>query len=409
MEYQEVKNKFRKILSHPNVAKASKVANKVIDVASKVSQAKMSGGVAIASAGVSVVDTVVKTLGIVPPSDVRMFIEENKLQSYMTTLPISMLRAGSFKVLGTETLAFDTETDELLIGKKLEDGNIVAFRLSKILGSEKRVEGEILYTDKDIALNLSREAFWKSVGHAVDLFYDRDTYRPAVLKMKLRGASKYIGNNNPKEFAEEILKCQSRGISYASLLHGPPGTGKSTFVHALVQEMGINFMAIRPETSWAISGQRGEEIVRSLVPDLILLDDIDRSPSNFSTIMSMLESIRHEHQNMIIISTCNELSKENTALLRPGRLGSIKNFPVPTTEEKNELLRFYMEEYQVDPSKYDFNPLIEEMKHAMFSHDHVRAVAEKAVVFELERLTQYVIDLNTQLELMNGMVATPTL
>ncbi len=191
----------------------------------------------------------------------------------------------------------------------------------------------------------------------------------------------YVGKHDPAALAREIDVYKSRGISRASLFDGPPGSGKTSMFRAYLRHVGARGIIVPP--SFLASGRRHElmALLSVLLPDAVLFDDIDRARDGLTFALTLIDDFRRLYPQITVISTSNNIdSRENAALLRPGRLGVRVQFDAPSLEDKGAVLDLYMRVYGVDTSKLDLPALLQEMDHKAFTHDYVRFIAEEALV-----------------------------
>ncbi|KNC46632.1 chaperone BCS1 [Thecamonas trahens ATCC 50062] len=125
----------------------------------------------------------------------------------------------------------------------------------------------------------------------------------------------------------------ARGIPWRRgfLLHGPPGTGKTSFVQALAGELG------KPLCFLSLSSQHlSDEILTSVLAvaphnAILLLEDVDavfverrasdssaRRGVSFSGLLNALDGVASQEGRLLIMTT-NHKDKLDAALIRPGR------------------------------------------------------------------------------------------
>jgi MoxR-like ATPase len=125
-----------------------------------------------------------------------------------------------------------------------------------------------------------------------------------------------------------------RGIPYRRgyLLHGPPGTGKTSLVQSVASKINMNVAII------SLSGSMDDEQFNVVLQDvprnsILVMEDIDhcviRDPSSdkdnssakitMSGFLNALDGVVAQEGSMVFM-TCNDITRLQPALLRPGRI-----------------------------------------------------------------------------------------
>jgi chaperone BCS1 len=128
-----------------------------------------------------------------------------------------------------------------------------------------------------------------------------------------------------------------RGIPYRRgyLLHGPPGSGKSSFIQALAGELDYD-IAILNLSERGLTDDRLNHLL-TIIPrrTLVLLEDVDAAFSNrrvqadedgyrganvtFSGLLNALDGVASAEERVIFLTT-NHVDRLDEALVRPGRV-----------------------------------------------------------------------------------------
>jgi chaperone BCS1 len=140
-----------------------------------------------------------------------------------------------------------------------------------------------------------------------------------------------------KDFLASGKWYYDRGIPYRRgyLLHGPPGSGKSSFIQALAGELDYD-IAILNLSERGLTDDRLNHLL-TVIPSrtLVLLEDVDAAFSNrrvqtdadgyrganvtFSGLLNALDGVASAEERVIFLTT-NHVERLDEALVRPGRV-----------------------------------------------------------------------------------------
>lgn len=127
-----------------------------------------------------------------------------------------------------------------------------------------------------------------------------------------------------------------RGIPYRRgyLLHGPPGTGKSSFIQALAGELDFNIAILNVSERGLTDDRLNHLLTKVPQRTLILLEDADAAFANrrqvdeqgysgatvtFSGLLNALDGVASAEERIIFLTT-NHIERLDEALIRPGRV-----------------------------------------------------------------------------------------
>jgi transitional endoplasmic reticulum ATPase len=138
------------------------------------------------------------------------------------------------------------------------------------------------------------------------------------------------------------------------LFYGPPGCGKTFFAECLADEVGFNFLKVKPSDVASPYVHGGQEKISQLfkeakdnAPTILFLDEMDAmiprrdgsvSHHYESEVNEWLVQINNCSQNEVfIIGATNRINKIDTAVLRSGRFDRKIHIPLPDKECRQAL------------------------------------------------------------------------
>lgn len=187
--------------------------------------------------------------------------------------------------------------------------------------SQQNVEGKtVIYT--------RGQQSWVPLG-------DAKRKRPFDSVVLEEGLATHI-RDDVKEFLDARTWYLDRGIPYRRgyLLHGPPGTGKTSFVQALAGSLDFG-IAMLSLSERGLTDDLLNKMLLNLPPrTFVLLEDADAAFNNrmqrqedgysgatvtFSGLLNALDGVASAEERVVFMTT-NHIDRLDDALIRPGRI-----------------------------------------------------------------------------------------
>lgn len=172
-----------------------------------------------------------------------------------------------------------------------------------------------------------------------------------------------------------------RGIPYRRgyLLHGPPGTGKSSFIQALAGHLNYNICLLNLSERGLTDDRLNHLLSNIPARAIVLLEDVDAAFSNkrvradahgyrganvtFSGLLNALDGVASAEERLIFLTT-NHVERLDEALVRPGRVDMTIRLGEATRWQVAQLWdRFYGE---MDPEGRKKEKFIETLEQLGF-------------------------------------------
>ncbi|CAO3573592.1 unnamed protein product [Mortierella alpina] len=223
-------------------------------------------------------------------------------------------------------------------------------------------------------LGRSRELIQSLIIEAQRKFIDRDKARTVIFQADQYGAwrrtksrpkrpldtivmdpklKNYIVNDAKEFFASESWYAE-RGLPFRRglLLYGTPGTGKTSFIHALAGELGLNIYVVNLSSKNLTDDTLSELVSDTPSRCLLLIEDVDAAfvqreskdaatGITFSGLLNSVDGVSAQEGRMLCMTT-NHLDRLDEALIRPGRVDVRARFGKATQSQAQELfIKFF--------------------------------------------------------------------
>ena len=190
--------------------------------------------------------------------------------------------------------------------------------------------------------------------------------------------------HNPEEYAKYGLT-----IPNGMLLYGPPGCGKTFFAKHFAEEVGFNFMLIKPSSLKSRFVNATQENIAQMfkdaeenAPTIIFIDEMNELvPNRDSDVHEMARSAVNEmlaqmdrtgEKGIFIIGATNYPNMIDPAILRAGRLDKKYYIGTPDFEARKLMFELYLKS-----RPYDFG--LDYGKLAKLTEDYVSSDIEMII------------------------------
>ncbi|KAF5127128.1 putative mitochondrial chaperone BCS1-B [Metarhizium anisopliae] len=209
-----------------------------------------------------------------------------------------------------------------------------------------------------------RQEYLQHIENKITMFKNSaDYWKRISTKEKRPLATVIISGSLKRKLVDDIKNFLSeethhwytqRGIPYRRgyLLHGPPGTGKSSLGSAVAGEFNLDIYIISAPT---VDDQALEELFNRL-PErcVVLLEDIDaigtdrqgsdkfgkkEKALSLSGLLNALDGVASQ-EGRILIMTTNHIENLDEALIRPGRIDMKLEIPLADSDVTKDLFSF---------------------------------------------------------------------
>ena len=152
-----------------------------------------------------------------------------------------------------------------------------------------------------------------------------------------------------------MLTCPGIPYRRGYLLHGPPGSGKSSFIQALAGALDYDICLLNLAERGLTDDRLMHLLTNAPERSFILIEDVDaafnkrvqtsedgyQSAVTFSGFLNALDGVASGEERIVFMTT-NHLERLDPALIRPGRIDLIELIDDATPEQARTLFsRFY--------------------------------------------------------------------
>ena len=169
----------------------------------------------------------------------------------------------------------------------------------------------------------------------------------------------FVSALDENQLIKETISIFNKGLNRSILVHGLPGTGKTTLAARLADKLNGPLFTLPSVLYGKSDDARGAilEICNIVKPSVLLLDDVDRTTYPES-MLSFMEMVNREQKRLLIIGTANSLDKLPDALRRPGRFDRQIFMPVPNAEACRNIVDGYAKHFNIPIFENDLSKLL---------------------------------------------------
>lgn len=168
-----------------------------------------------------------------------------------------------------------------------------------------------------------------------------------------------------RAFSErELFEKYGVTIPNGMLLYGPPGCGKTFIAEKLAEEVGFNFLQLKPSDMKSKYINESEEKISAIfksaeekAPSIVFIDEFDAiAPSREGDLHAMYSNVVNEllthmsscaEKGVFLIVATNRPDMIDPAIMRTGRLDKIIYVPPPDDKARQELFDIYLKDRPV--------------------------------------------------------------
>ena len=263
------------------------------------------------------------------------------------------------------------------------------------------------------------EEFIQALKYGMILEGSSSSNAPAPVKRKGPGFSAIAGMQTLKKILHDDVinalndkeRYEEYGLTIPNgmLLYGPPGCGKTFISERFAEEVGFNFMELKPSDIKSKFINETEEKINKIfkeaekkAPTIIFIDEIDAIvPSREGNLHQMHAAPVNEilsqmsncsEKGIFVIAASNRPEKIDPAFLRRGRIDRIIYVPPPDYEARVEMFKLYLKKRPVDLG-LDYHKLAEQTEN--FVSSDIKFLVDEASRVALKsnsRITQDIFD-----------------
>ncbi len=275
---------------------------------------------------------------------------------------------------------FPLGENETLVEAMGSDGERMAFRESQYMG--RLTLDSAFFVSRSLNLDAVVDELWRKHPNGIYVSVVREPGGwksetsvlgiPPVQAILSQRAVTQLGM-----LSERHRKFLKDGVHRCYLCYGPPGTGKSTFAVKFGLEFEGRSVKVDASSLNLLSVKDFGYILDVLKPNTLIVDDMDRAPVEEigARILFLMERLKNCYPKTAVILTVNDPTRLDSALLRSDRIDVPLEFPVPTTEETQQLVAHLLQHYGVSPDLWE--PVVAAVAADDLTHAYVNDLCRR--------------------------------
>jgi len=272
---------------------------------------------------------------------------ENKENAQFVDLFYSTALRNTFKI---KKLSISEYCDIVIA----EDSEIGTLYFIEYRWSGKPEPSSDFWYSPDFKFEKALERMWAIYQGGIDITLRIERERIKTAYEGLEFTTDPLLGDAQKRFDKALALHKSyvdRGFPRTYLYIGKQGGGKSTFATRLSQACGNRTLRIDTKGMTVAGATDIGFIISGMRPTFLILDDIDRvsDTSTIPMLLAVMAKLKDKHRSVTCVLTANSLEPFDPAFLRPGRVDKIIEFEDPGPDEREKILRGYLNEFGAQP------------------------------------------------------------